>query len=228
MNITEKTMPTSLSQIHKKKEQAEKILIPEPIAIGNEDIAIVNHSLSHIDMGHAGVGGKPFYCIDFAMKNISNTTIATVTFEAIFYDIGGNAVDKIKYNELYFKSNTSRASRITSLQDPDQVKIKSYKLIVRRSVAADVERAQIRWHAIKTTDQGESVNGIVKNISDKKTDVALVANFTDSRGERIGSKVVIIRDIEAGDIKQFEFIFKPQPGDTVKTYSLNVVSDIEG
>jgi hypothetical protein len=153
--------------------------------------------------------------------------MATITFEATFYDMEGNIVDVVKHNELYLKPNTSRGSRVASFQDPDKVKIKGYSIKVKRSVTADVERVQMRKHVIQATEEGEDISGVVKNISEIKTDAALVANFTDSRNEKIGSKVVVLRDIEPHSIRQFHFTFKPQKGDMVRAYTLNVICDIE-
>lgn len=41
------------------------------------------------DMGPAGV--------DFDIRNVSDSTIANVLFEAAFYDIEGNIVDTVKH-----------------------------------------------------------------------------------------------------------------------------------
>jgi hypothetical protein len=62
----------------------------------------------------------------------------------------------------------------------------------------------------------------VKNISEVKTDAALIATFYDHNKENIGTKVIILKDIEPNGIKQFHFIFKPQEGDIVETYNLNI------
>ncbi len=153
--------------------------------------------------------------------------MAIITFEAIFYDAQGNIADTVKHTELHLRPNTSRGCNIISWQDPDKIKIKSYNLKVKRAITADIEKVQICNQMIKTTAEGEDISGIVKNISESKTDAALVANFVDSNNEKIGSKVIILRDIEANSVRQFHFIFKPQSGDMVRTYSLNVVCDIE-
>jgi hypothetical protein len=214
-----------------KDEFAAKIQavskLPEPAATGNDKIAILNHKLSYIDTSRIGAGAKPFFCIEFAIRNISESIMAIITFEAIFYDAQGNIADTVKHTELHLRPNTSRGCNIISWQDPDKIKIKSYNLKVKRAITADIEKVQICNQMIKTTAEGEDISGIVKNISESKTDAALVANFVDSNNEKIGSKVIILRDIEANSVRQFHFIFKPQSGDMVRTYSLNVVCDIE-
>ena len=93
---------------------------------------------------------------------------------------------------------------------------------------ADDEKIQLQRHEIRTTDAGEEeVRGIAKNISEVKTDAALVATFLDSKKGNIGTRVVILRDIEPNTIRQFDFKFKPQEGDIVGTYTLNIGDIVE-
>ena len=80
---------------------------------------------------------------------------------------------------------------------------------------------------MKTTDVGEEVMGIVKNISQFKTYAAVVATFFDSNKENIGNRIIIMRDIEPDSIKQFCFIFKPMAGDRVRSYALNIGNIVE-
>jgi hypothetical protein len=86
-----------------------------------------------------------------------------------------------------------------------------------------MERIQLRWKKIVTNSAGEEeVSGAVKNISDKNSDAVLFATFFDRDNENIGTKTNILKDIEPGTIRQFQFNFKPQPGDKVVTCVLNV------
>jgi hypothetical protein len=94
-------------------------------------------------------------------------------------------------------------------------------------VTTDVERIQIRQHEIRTTNNGEEVRGIVKNISLVKTDIALVATFYNSCKENIGIRVIVLKDIEPNNIRKFHFVFKPQEGDIVKTYNLSIGDIVE-
>ena len=73
----------------------------------------------------------------------------------------------------------------------------------------------------------EEVKGIVKNISNTATDAAIVANFYGPNNENIGCRVIILRDIKPGNVKQFLIIFKPQDGDIVKNLALSVGELVE-
>ena len=46
--------------------------------------------------------------------------------------------------------------------------------------------------------------------------------FYDSKKENIGTRVIILRDIEANIIKRFHLTFKLQEGDRVRTYKPNI------
>jgi len=197
---------------------------PEPTATGNEKITILKHKLSEMTMDYRG--GEGSSGVELAVRNVSDSTIASAAFEAVLYDIEGNILDTVKHREIDLKPNTSRAINITSSM-PERDKVKSYNVKITRATTADVEKVQLRRHEIKTTEAGEEVRGIVKNISEVKTDAALVATFYDPKKENIGTKVLILKDIEPDNIKQFHFLFKPQEGDMVRTYTLNIVCDIE-
>jgi hypothetical protein len=146
---------------------------------------------------------------------------------AVFYDKEGNIVDTVKHSEIDMEPSKSRAIRInSSVQEYNRVK--SYNVRVLRTTTADVEKVQLRRHEIRTTEAGEEeVRGIIKNISNVKTDAVLLATFYNPKKESIGNKAIILRDIEPNSLKQFHFRFKPQEGDIVRNYVLNVVCDIE-
>jgi hypothetical protein len=93
MNKLENTIEKPLIKDNLKSFTNEKPEFPEPTATGNEEIAIMKHSLSQLDMRKAGAGAKNFYCTELAIRNISESTIATAIFEVIFYDVNGNIVD---------------------------------------------------------------------------------------------------------------------------------------
>jgi hypothetical protein len=160
--------------------------------------------------------------VELAIRNVSDSTIATAVFEAVFYDQEGNILDTVKHREIDLKPDTSRAIHITSsINEID--KVKSYGVRIIRTTTADVEKVQLRRHEMRTTEAGEEeISGTVKNISEVKTDAALVATFYDPKKENIGTKVLVLRDIEPNTIRQFDFKFKPQEGDIVRSYSLNV------
>ena len=94
---------------------------------------------------------------------------------------------------------------------------------VVRSTTADVEKVQLRQNIIRTSETGEEViRGIVKNISEVMTDAAVVATFYDSDEEDLGTRVLILKDIEPNTIRQYVLTFKPQEGDRVATYRISV------
>ena len=198
-------------------------MTPEPVVTGNEKIKILKHSLNSGITEYRGSSAG----VDIAVRNVSDATIATLIFEAVFYDIEGNILDTVKHSEIELKPNTSRAISIRCKQQSSN-DLRSYNVRIVRATTTDVERVQLRRHEIRTTDgDGEEVRGIVKNISDFKTDAALVASFLDSKKESIGTRVIIIRDIEPNSARQFHFIFKPMEGDRVRSYSLNIGDLVE-
>jgi hypothetical protein len=203
------------------EEAKEPPKTPVPTATGNEKITILKHSPSGAYGGWDQRSSAPTG-VELAIRNVSDSTIATAVFEAVFYDKEGNIVDTAKHREIDWKPDTSRAIHIaSSIYEYD--KVKSYDVRIIRTTTADVEKVQLCRHAIRTTETGEEeIRGIVKNISEVKTDAALVATFYDPKKENIGTKVIILRDIEPNTIRQFDFKFKPQEGDIVRTYSLNV------
>ena len=202
---------------------AKIAMTPEPKVTGNEKIKVLKHSLIKEEGDDRGQTSGA----DIAIRNVSDTTIASLVFEAIFYDIEGNILDTVKHREIDLKPNFSRAV-VIRYTGHESDKLKSYDIKIARMTTADVEKVQLRRHEIRTTDDGqEEVKGIAKNISGVKTDAALVATFLDSKKENIGTRVVILRDIEANSIKQFHFLFKPMEGDSVRTYTLNIGDIVE-
>jgi len=197
---------------------------PEPKVTGNEKIKILKHSLK-IDTQSLDYQGQTATA-DISIRNVSDIKIATLVFEAVFYDIEGNITDIVKRKELELEANTSRAISIRSKPHKDR-QLKSYDIRITRMTTSDVEKVQLRRNEIKTTNAGEEVVGIVKNISNVKTDTALVANFFNREKESIGTKVLILRDIEPGNIKQFYFNFKPMEGDKVNSFKLIIGEIVE-
>jgi hypothetical protein len=196
---------------------------PEPIAIGNDKIKILKHEFE-------GINDRQLGCtkvLNVAIRNISELTIATIIFEAQFYDIEGNILEAVKHKEIDLRPKTSRAVFIqSSIMQPGS--IKGYNIKVTKTITTDLERVQLRRHEIRTTETGdEEVGGIIKNISEVKTNAALVATFKDSQGEKIGVKVLQIKDMYLGELRKFHFIFTPPEGVKVKTYSLDIGEMIE-
>ncbi|MFC1875485.1 hypothetical protein ACFLY3_05010 [Chloroflexota bacterium] len=222
-NTVQETTKKEVATEEKEGEKFSKV--PEAKAIGNERITILKHNLSATSIDERG-GIHPA-SVELAIRNVSDSSFATVLFEAVFYDIEGNVLDTVKHSEIDLKPSFSRAVNINSLT-PYHDNIKSYAIRITRTTTAEVEKVQLRRHEIRTTDTGEEeVRGIVKNISSVKTDVALIATFLDFKKENISIRVVILRDIEPNNTKQFHFLFKPMEGDRVGTYTLDIGDIVE-
>lgn len=199
------------------------VITPMPIATGNKDISIIKHDLRKANTNGRGAVSTD---INFAIRNISDKTLASIIFEAAFLDSEGNVIDIVKHREFELKPNSSRAVIISTTKDYSGI-VKSYKVAVVKAITTDIEKVQLRRHEIRTTENGEEVRGLVKNISNTRADVALIATFKDAKEEKIGIKVLYLKGIEAGGLKRFYFVFTPPEGDSVKSYSLNIGDMIE-
>lgn len=197
---------------------------PKPTATGNEKISILKHGI-YIKAKERGEVEKAG--VELTIRNVSDSTIGTAVFEAVFYDIEGNTLDTVEHKTTELRPNTSRAIRINSTI-LEYGKIKSYDVRIVRTTTTDVEKVQLRRHERRKTETGEEeISGTVKNISGVKTDAALVANFYNPAKENIGTKVIILRDIEPNNIRQFALKYKPQEGDRVLKYDLTIGEIIE-
>jgi hypothetical protein len=200
------------------------VMTPEPVATGNESVIILNHSLN-LDL-ESGWRMK-FPSIDVSIRSTSNKTIASVLFEIILYDIEGNIIDTIYLKETDIRPNTSRAIYIPLEKQGTQKILRSYNIKIVRMTTTDIEKVLLLRNEIRTTEVGAKVRGIVKNISDVRTDTALVATFFNSNKENIASKVIILKDIEPRSARNFEFTFNSPIGEKVKEYILNIGELIE-
>jgi hypothetical protein len=198
---------------------------PQPTATGNDKIAILRHQF------HRKVTRRPTYsypdCVELVLRNVSGSTIATVSLEAALCDMEGNVVDTVEQEEVDIKPNSSRAVRV-SIPPNNLHIIKSYDIKLTRVTTADVEKFQIRGNFVRTNEAGEEESrGTVKNLSSTKADAILIASYYNAKNENIGGKAIILRDVEPDSVRQFHFTFKPQEGDMVRTYNLKVIWDIE-
>jgi hypothetical protein len=204
------------------EEAIEAPKMPAPTATGNEKLAILKHKISEVDMERGP--DDPTVRLELAIRNVSDSTIATAVFEAIFYDQEGNIIDEVKHREIELMPDTSRLIRITtSIPVYESDRIARYDVRLIRITTADVEKVQLRRYEIKTTETGEEeVWGVAKNISEVETDAALVITFYDANKENIGTKVLVLRAIEPNTTRKFDFRFRPQEGDTVRQCSIAV------
>ena len=207
------------------EEAKEPVKIRESTAIGNDRIGILRHDLYDVRddtldvLRPAGV--------DLAIQNLSESTIATAIIEVAFYDIEGNLLGTAKHRVIELLPGTSRSVQIDS-QVKQVEKVKSYDVRILKTRMADVEKVQLRSHGISRNAAGEEVvEGIVKNVSNVKTDIAVVISFFDANREVIGRKILVLHDVEPDTIRRYELAFKPPEGETVGTYSI-ALGDIVG
>ncbi len=199
--------------------------VGQSIAVGNDYIAILRHQFYKT----AASFRKHIFpdCVQLILRNISDTVVSTIFLEAGLYDADGRVIDTFQHKEIDMKPLSSRAVRII-LPERSLAKIKTYNIKVARVNTADVEKIQLRAHEFRTNeDSEEEVRGTVKNLSSTRADAALVASYYNANDESLGGKVIIIRDIEPERIKPFHFKYKPPAGETIKTYNLKVMWDIE-
>ena len=194
------------------------IITPQSIVTGNDKIEIMNHSLHEPDSDRSA----QVTAIDIAVRNISDKNIATAIFEANFYDSEGNILDTVRHRELELNAHKSRAIAIVTGK-VRSVLAKSYNVNLLKTITTDIEKVHLRAHKIRTNlDGGEEVEGFLRNISDVKADVALVAEFTDSKDVVLGTRILLIKDIESNSSQKFHFIFYPPQGEKVNTYTINI------
>ena len=68
---------------------------------------------------------------------------------------------------------------------------------------------------------------MVKNLSEVKADAGVAVTFYDAAKENLGTRFVVLRDIEPGTVRMYGFRFRPQPGDTVSSCGV-VVGEVVG
>jgi hypothetical protein len=200
------------------------IITPLPVATGNDKIKVMKHSLYTIDASQRSVLPTK---IDLAIRNVSDITVATAIFEAVFYDAEGNVLDTLRHREHELKPNCSRAISISTDKDANKV-AKSYKVTLIKTRTVDVEKVLLHKHEVRITPTGdEEVRGVLNNISGAKTDVALVATFMDYEDEKIITRVISVKDIEPKRSRKFHFICKIPEGEKVRTYTLTIGEMLE-
>jgi hypothetical protein len=202
----------------------EVVMMPETIVSVNKDLTILKHELFKERIDHDCYTPAR---VEAAVRNNSGLTIATAVFEVTFYDINGELLDTVRHMESDLKKNTSRCVTIYGKNEQSKL-IKNYNINIVKVITAEQERVQFCSHEVKVDANGdEEFFIIVKNISNVKTDSAVVAAFYNSYKENIGTKVIILRDIEPGKMRRFSFNFKPQGGDKIRSYNFDIADITE-
>ncbi len=224
-----KLLNVNKSELEEKPGDAGGIVGMEtnvPCITDSDQVIILKHSLIEFSPLAKDSGKPP--SIDTAIRNITDSTIATVLLEATFYDEEGNILDKVEHIEVELKPGVSRGVVIRASNASLHDMVKSYAIKVLRVITADIERVQFRRNFTKTNEFGEEeVTGSVKNISDIKTDTAIVATFYDYRKEIIGTNVALIEGIDPQSIRTYQFKFKPHHDDKVASCSVVIGGVVE-
>jgi hypothetical protein len=194
--------------------------MPTPVATGNEKIAVLKHYFSDMD-GIRGEGDA-LTRVDLAIRNMSDSTIATAVFQAEFYDGEGNIIDTVRHSETELRPETSRLIHITSgIPISESGTAESYAVRLVRMITTDVEKVHHLRYEIDTIETGEEeVRGVVKNVSDVKIDAAVAVTFFDGEKENLGVRVVVLKDMEPNTARQYTLRFRPQEGETVRGCSI--------
>ncbi len=196
------------------------IMSPVPAATGNDAIEILNHIFleGNNPFGSPIKGGG----VELSVKNKTDKTIATAVYNAVFYDLEGNVIDTVKYRDMELKPHSSRAIVIESdklIGEP----ARCYNVSILKTVTSDIEKVQIRKHERQRMASGqERISGLLKNISDVKSDAAVIVTFTDYQNEKAGTEVLYVKDIEPHSTKKFNFVFDNPEGAKIKTYTIDV------
>jgi hypothetical protein len=191
--------------------------VPLPVATGNDQLKVLKHYVRTND-NFRGASSS----IVIVVRNVSKKTIASAVFDIIYYDYEGNMLERTRHREIEIDPDVSRSVEI-SINSNISKQVASYNITLLKTTTADVEKVQLRKSEIRTTeDGGEEVKITLKNISDIKTDIALIVKFTDSINEIIGTKVFLVKDVKPYSIKEFQFVFNPPEGELVRNYTLNI------
>jgi hypothetical protein len=200
------------------------IMSPVSTVTGNDSIRIMNHIFLE--------GNNPFGSpikgagVEIGIRNISGKTIATAVFEAVFYDLEFNILDKVKHTESEIKANSSRA--ITIVSDKCMgLPARRYEVQIVKTVTSEIEKVKVLRDWKRTTGRKEEISGIVKNISEVRTDAALIVTFIDDTQEKIGISVLNVKDIEPHSTKSFKFYFMLPVEGVHSNYTIDVGEVIE-
>ncbi|MDD3678167.1 MAG: FxLYD domain-containing protein [Dehalococcoidales bacterium] len=199
------------------------VILPEPMVYGNDKISIIKHKLEEMQVYNV------IYkiSVDFAIKNISDQTIATLVFEIKFYDEKGKVIDTVLHKETAFRPGTSRGICVPTNETVTPGIIKSYEARITRMTTTETEKVQLRSQTLNDLPTGETeLSGSLKNISASKTDAALLVTFATHLDEFIGDKVLIVRNIEPDQVKNFSLKYTPHSNAAIEKYTIRIVSDL--
>lgn len=202
---------------------------PKSIATGNDMVEIIKHNLligadPYDSASVSGLIELSIGAVSLSIRNITDKVLSTIIFNVELYDINNNLIDTIRHNEYELKPLTSRSIMVSSHKYKGN-HATSYKLHIIKTLTTETEKIQLRKHDRITLDGGgERITGLLKNISENKTDTAVIVTFLDSNNEKINTKVLPIKDIDAYSMRRFSFDFYPTCGEIVKGTTVEVGS----
>jgi hypothetical protein len=134
------------------------------------------------------------------------------------------------HKEYEIKPKTSRA--ITIKPTADNITggpVKSYNINLLKTITTDIEKIQILRNEVKRVENGgQEISGILKNISNFKTDAVLIATFRDFKEETVGIKILKVNDMGPNSLRKFSLLFTPSEVDIIKSHTLDIGEMIEG
>jgi hypothetical protein len=199
-----KTLDESKQLLEKRNELSHEK--PKSLVTGNDNIQILRHGFLDIDNYNSYIDSKLKKTVEISIRNVSEKTIATALFEAIFYDANGAILDTVYHKECQLEPKTSRAFTVTSDKKTYNL-IQNYEIVLLKTVTTDIEKIHLLRHEIINTKAGEErIAVVLKNISNIKTDFALIVYFYDENEEIICTKILEIIAMEPRSVRNFCFI----------------------
>lgn len=226
--INIETAPAIASQIESYELVIKSITaLPKSIATGNDMVEIFKHNLligadPYDSTSVSGLIELSIGAISLSIRNVTDNILSTIIFNAELYDIDNKLIDTIRHEEYELNPFSSRAIMISSRKYAGNHAV-SYNVNAIKTYTAEKEKVQIRRHEKATIPNGgERISGLLKNLSNKNSNAAVIVTFLDLNDEKIGTKVTIVNDIGPSLLKRFSFDFYPPYGEKVKSYTIDI------
>jgi hypothetical protein len=201
------------------------IMTPQPSVSGKEGLEILKHSF--IDIKDEEDNNRIRCGIEMIINNSSDSDIASLIFEAVFYDSVGNELDKITHRESELNSGNSRTFIINSNRITSGT-ARSYKVSLIKVIGTDTESVQLKNYRVATTDiYSKQIKGVLKNISRETVDCVIIASFMDDKERIIAEKVLSVTDIAPKATRQFSLPFVPPADEKIYGINLDIGKEIK-
>lgn len=120
VKMAAETNDTTTPVVVDEKAEEDSPSAPEPVATGNDQVAILKHDLYRKDSDD-----KEAIAIGLKIKNASDAIIGSVLFEAELYDIEGKTLGTVEKKTIDLKPGSTRTIRL-EYSGPDSDKVRSY------------------------------------------------------------------------------------------------------